>query len=181
MIYLDSVLLDLVERSCRRLQMLTGRTNVWLAFQLTNLSIIFYFVWAGEYFLASEGLPRIGVAVFGGGVLFILSQTVFKVPLETLESGAYRRVARGFRNPRRARDVLLRITFLTMTMLLFVPIVFLSLNYGQRIAALIYSILVLTTVVLYLLACDPLAPCAGTLKEWLRGLVPARLAPARDA
>src|SRR4051812_12057576 len=126
MIYLDSVLLDLVERSCRRLQMLTGRTNVWLAFQLTNLSIIVYFVWAGEYFLASEGLPRIAVAIFCGGVLYLLSQTVFKVPLEMLESGAYRRVARGLRNPRRVRDVLLRITFLTMTLLLFVPIVLLA-------------------------------------------------------
>ena len=31
-----------------------------------------------------------------------------------------------------------------------------------------YSLVVLTTIVLYLLACDPLPPCPGTLREWLR-------------
>src|SRR5688500_16272879 len=36
--YIDSFLLNLTERFCRRFQLLTGRTNVWLALQLTNLS-----------------------------------------------------------------------------------------------------------------------------------------------
>jgi hypothetical protein len=35
---------------------------------------------------------------------------------------------------------------------------------------------VLTTIVLYLLACDPLPPCPGKLPAWLRGAAPARLA-----
>ena len=47
MTYIDSAILNLTERCCRRFQVLTGRTNVWLAVQLTNLSIIVYFVWAG--------------------------------------------------------------------------------------------------------------------------------------
>ena len=51
MTYLDSALLDIAERVCRRFQLLTGRTNVWLAVQLTNLSIIVYFVWAAAYFV----------------------------------------------------------------------------------------------------------------------------------
>jgi len=32
--------------------------------------------------------------------------------------------------------------------------------------------------VLYLLACDPLPPCEGKVREWLRSLVPARRVPA---
>jgi hypothetical protein len=40
MTYVDSAILDVVERLCRRFQLWTGRTNVWLAFQLTNLSIV---------------------------------------------------------------------------------------------------------------------------------------------
>jgi hypothetical protein len=41
-------------------------------------------------------------------------------------------------------------------------------------ALLTYSLIVLTTGVLYLLACDPLAPCAGKVTEWLRGSAPLR-------
>ena len=59
---IDLALLNLVERLCRRFQLLTGRTSVWLAFQLTNLSIVVYFVWAGVYFFISEGLPPISKA-----------------------------------------------------------------------------------------------------------------------
>jgi hypothetical protein len=39
MAFIDSAVLNLIERSCRGFQRLTGRTNVWLAVQLTNLSI----------------------------------------------------------------------------------------------------------------------------------------------
>ena len=42
---IDAAILDLTEWICRRFQVLTGRTNVWLAVQLTNVSIIVYFVW----------------------------------------------------------------------------------------------------------------------------------------
>ena len=38
------------------------------------------------------------------------------------------------------------------------------------------SLIVLTIVVLYLLACDPLPPCAGKLKE-VRSALAARLKP----
>ena len=47
-----------------------------------------------------------------------------------------------------------------------------------------YSLIVLTTVVLYLLACDPLPPCPDRVAAWLRTLIPVRLAgsesPAGD-
>ena len=49
-----------------------------------------------------------------------------------------------------------------------------------RVVLLSYSLIVLTTVVLYLLACDPLPPCAGTVRQWLRGLVPSRLAASES-
>ena len=50
MFFLDSLILDATESLCRRFQVLTGRTNVWLAMQITNISIIIYFVWAALYF-----------------------------------------------------------------------------------------------------------------------------------
>jgi hypothetical protein len=167
---------------CRRLQVLTGRTNVWLAFQLTNLSIIVFFIWAGMHFLIVEGPLRIVLAVFCGGLLYLLTQTILKVPIETYENNEYRRVARGLRNPRRVRDVLLRVPFLTLSVFLLYPVVFAYLS--PRLLALLdvrlsffivpYFLIVLTAVMLYLLACDPLPPCPGKVREWLRGLAPAR-------
>jgi hypothetical protein len=164
---------------------------VWLAFQLTNLSIVVYFIWAGVYFWTIPGLARVALALFCGGVLSLLTQTIFKVTIETYEAGAYRRVAKGFRNPRRVRDAPLRISFLTLAVLLFVPMVLIQLNLHQSFfkislaiyisTLLSYSLIVLTTAVLYLLACDPLPPCTGWLSEWLRSLVPARLKTSETA
>jgi hypothetical protein len=128
MIYVDLAILDLIEGLCRRFQILTGRTNVWLAFQLTNLSIVVYFIWAGVYFWTLPGFARLALALFCGGVLSLLTQTIFKVTIDTYEAGAYRRVAKGFRNPRRVRDAPLRISFLTLAVLLFVPMVFVQRN-----------------------------------------------------
>jgi hypothetical protein len=180
MIYIDSALLNLTERFCHRFQLLTGHTNVWLAIQLTNLSIIVYFVWAGLYFWAIPGVLRIALALFCGGLLYILTQTIFKVPIETYESSAYRRVAKGFRNPRRVRDAPLRIAFLTLSVTVFFPIVFLYLSAHLLIALLSYLLIVLITLVLYLLACDPLPPCAGRITEWLRALIRARVAASES-
>jgi hypothetical protein len=176
MTYIDSAILDLTEWFCRRFQRLTGRTNVWLAVQLTNLSIIVYFVWAGMYFWRSDVAVRIALGLFCSGLLYGLTQTIFKVPIEAYESDAYRRVAKGFRNPRRIRDASLRISFLTLSIVLFYPILFIYMNLRVPMALLTYSLIVLTTVVLYVLACDPLPPCAAKLTEWLRGSVPSRLA-----
>jgi hypothetical protein len=181
----DSAILNLAEWFCQKFQLLTGRTNVWLAVQLTNLSIIVYFVWAGLQFLSSDAATRVVIGVFCGGLLYVLSQTIFKVPVEAYENSAYRRVANGFRNPRRVRDELLRILFLTLSIALLYPILLVYIFYPVVLAyvslhfymvILTYSLVVLTTVVLYLLACDPLPPCAGKVTEWLRGLVPARAA-----
>ena len=72
MTYVDSAVLNLVERLCRRFQVWTGRTNVWLAFQLTNLSIIVYFIWVvGLYWLSGSVALRVFVAWFGAGVFFM--------------------------------------------------------------------------------------------------------------
>ena len=178
MTYIDSAVLNLTEWFCRKFQLLTGRTNVWLAVQLTNLSIIVYFVWAGVYFLRSDVAVRIALGLFCGGLLYVLTQTIFNVSIEAYENDAYRRVAKGFRNPRRVRDASLRISFLTLSfmLLLFYPALFVYMNLRVSMALLTYSLIVLTTVVLYLLACDPLPPCAGKVTEWLRGFVPSRLA-----
>jgi hypothetical protein len=176
MTYIDSAVLDLTEWLCRKFQALTGRTNVWLAFQLTNLSIVVYFVWAGVYFLISPGALRVVLALFCGGLLYLLTQTIFKVSVDAHETNAYRRVAKGYRNPRRVRDALLRIAFLTLSIVLFYPILLVYFNLRFRGVLLSYSLIVLTTVVLYVLACDPMPPCPGRVREWLRMLMPARLA-----
>src|SRR3954468_8176507 len=110
MTYVDTAVLNLTERMCRWFQTWTGRTNVWLAFQLTNLSIVMYLTWgAGLYVLSADVVLRAFVALFCGGVFFVLTRTIFRVPIEASETEAYRRIAKGVRNPRRLRDAQLRI------------------------------------------------------------------------
>jgi hypothetical protein len=176
MLYIDALILDLTERACRRFQRLTGRTNVWLAVQLTNVSIIVYFAWAAVSFSIGRFAARVFIAIFATGVLYALTQTVFRVSIETSEQAAYSRVARGLRNPRRVRDALLRVSFLTLSLILGYPALFVYMNLHVPVLLLGYSLIVLTTVVLYLLACDPLPPCPGRVREWLRGFAPSRLA-----
>ena len=154
---------------------------MWLAVQLTNLSIIVYFVWAAVYSWSSSVPSRIFVGLFCGGLLYVLTQTIFKVPVEVYENDAYRRVAKGFRNPRRVRDALLRISFLTLSVVLCYPVLFVYVNLHLHVVLLSYLLVVLTTGVLYLLACDPLPPCAGKVKEWLRGSVPSQLAGSESS
>src|SRR6185295_8863861 len=156
MIYIDSAMLNLTEWFCRQFQLLTGKTNVWLAVQFTNLNIIVYFIWAGVYFWRSDVTARVALGHFWSGLLYVLTQTIFKVPIEAYENAAYRRVANGFRNPRRVRDAQLRISFLILSIVLFYPILFVQMNFRVPMALLTYCLVVLTTVVLYLLACDPL-------------------------
>jgi hypothetical protein len=153
---------------------------VWLAIQLTNLSIIVYFVWAGMYSVISDTGTRVLIAGFCGGLLYVLTQTVFKDSIETYEAHAYRRVAKGFRNPRRVRDALLRISFLTLALVLWYPVVFVYINLHLNVILLGYLLIVLTTAVLYLLACDPLPPCPGRLWQWVRGFAPSRLAASES-
>jgi hypothetical protein len=176
MFYIDTVVLDAIEWACRRFQRLTGRTNVWLAGQLTNLSIVVYFVWAAAYIFGTHLPLRIVLGVFCGGLLYVLSQTVLKVPVEASEQSAYRRVAKGLRNPRRVKDALLRVLFLMLAIVLAGPVALVVSVLKLPAFWLGYSLVVLTTILLYVLACDPLPPCAGRVTEWLRRLAPARVA-----
>jgi len=179
MTYVDSALLDFTERLCRRFQTWSGRTNVWLAFQLTNLSIVVYFAWVAVlYWLTGMFALRVFVALFCGGVFLVLTRTIFEVSIDASETQAYRRVAKGLRNPRRIRDVQLRIAFLTLSVLLAWPLWFAYVTLRLRFMLLTEALVVLTTAVLYLLACDPLPPCEGKVREWIRGLAPARNANA---
>jgi hypothetical protein len=183
---IDTAILDLTERVCQRFQLLTGKTNVWIAVQLTNLSIIVYFVAAAIYFQAVRLLSaRIAVALFCGGVMYVLAQTIFKESIKSAENYAYARVAKGLRNPRRLRDAPLRISFLTMSVLMLYPLVFIYLVTRIYIALLSYSLIALTTVLLYVIACDPLPPCVGKVRVWLRGAaaqpLPAQELPVADS
>jgi hypothetical protein len=175
MTYVDSAVLNLTERMCRRFQTWTGRTNVWLAFQLTNLSIVCYFIWvAGLYWLSVDLSLRVFVALFCSAVFFVLTRTILKTPIEASEAEAYRRLAKGLRNPRRIRDSQLRIAFLTLSIVLAYPLWFAYVTlHLQRFVLLTEALIILTTAVLYLLACDPLPPCAGKVREWLLRMVPS--------
>ena len=179
MTFIDSAVVDLTEALCRRFQMLTGRTNVWLAMQLTNLSIVVYFVWAAALYMWSDSLVlRVFMTLFCSGVFFVLTRTFFKVPIESSESDAYRRVAKGLRNPRRLRDAQLRISFLTLSIMLGAPAIYIVANLHQNLVLTAYLLIVLTTVVLYVLACDPLPPCVGKVREWVGAFARSRRIPA---
>ena len=174
MTYVDSAVLNFTERLCRRFQTWTGRTNVWLAFQLTNLSIVVYFIWVADlYWLRVDLALRVFVALFCGGVFYVLTRTIFKMSIEVSETEAYRRLAKGLRNPRRIRDTQLRIAFLTLSIVLSGPLWFAYVTLHVQFVILTEALTLLTTVVLYVLACDPLPPCAGKVTEWLRGMARA--------
>ena len=179
MTYVDSAVLNFTEWFCRRFQAWTGRTNVWLAFQLTNLSIVLYFIWVAVLYLLTGDLAlRIFVGFFCGGVFFVLTRTVFRTSIEAAETAAYQRVAKGLRNPRRIRDVQLRIAFFTLSIVLSYPLWLAYVTLRVRFVLLTDALIILTTMILYVLACDPLPPCASRVRVWLRGLVPARKASA---
>jgi hypothetical protein len=136
-----------------------------------------YFTWvAGLYLLSADVTLRVFVALFCGSVFFVLTRTIFKQPIEVSEAEAYRRVSKGLRNPRRLRDAQLRIAFLTLSILLSYPLWFAYITLRVRFILLTEALIILTTVVLYVLACDPLPPCTGKVREWL-----ARMAPAPSA
>jgi hypothetical protein len=173
MFYVDSAILNLIEWMCRRFQAWTGRTNVWLAFQLTNLSVVVYFVWVGVlYWLSGDLILRLFVALFCGSVFYVLTRTLFRSSIDVAEAEAFHRIAKGLRNPRRIRDVQLRIAFLTLTIFLSYPLWLAYLTLHLRFALLTEALILLTTIVLYVLAADPLPPAASKLREWWRGLVP---------
>src|SRR3954470_22407586 len=175
MTYDDSALLELTAPICQRFTAWTGRTNVWRAFRLTNLSIVVYFTWVSVLYWFSGMLAlRIFFALFCGGVFVMLTRTLFKVSIDASETQAYRRVAKGLRNPRRIRDAQLRIAFLTLSVLLAGPLWLAYRVLGVRFMLLTEALVLLTTAILYLLACDPLPPCEGKVWEWMRTLVPAR-------
>jgi hypothetical protein len=130
------------------------------------------------YLLSGDLALRVFVGLFSGGVLLVLSRTVFKTSIEGAEAAAYGRVAKGLRNPRRLRDAQLRIAFLTLSIILSYPLWLAYVTLRVRFILLTEALVLLTTVVLYVLACDPLPPCTSKARVWLRGLVPARRASA---
>ena len=100
-----------------------------------------------------------------------------QVAIEASEAQAYRRLAKGMRNPRRIRDAQLRISFLTLSVVLSYPLWFVYVTLHLRFA-LLTEALIVPVGDPDVLACDPLPPCTGKVTEWLRGLAPARDASA---
>jgi hypothetical protein len=118
-----------------------------------------------------------------------VTRTIFRTSIDFAESQAYGRVAKGLRNPRRFRDAQLRIAFLTLSVFVVLtistalssPLIYASAARHARFLLLTSALVVLTTVVLYVLACDPLPPAPGRLRVRLRSLMPARTAAGADA
>jgi hypothetical protein len=165
MIYLDAIILNSVERACRRFQRLTGRTNIWLAVQLTNLSIVVYFGWAAVAFATADAQLRLVVAVFCAVLVYALVQTLFRESIEAYENSAFRRVANGTPNPRRVRDAQLRVSFLALTLFFGCAGVAVYVTFDLQLLLLTLPLIMLTTGVLYLLACDPLPPRTVKVRE----------------
>jgi hypothetical protein len=176
--WIDAVVLNTVERLCRLWQELTGRTNIWLAVQLTNVSIVLYFLWAGVVIWTRDWPVRLTLGVFCGLVLYTLTRTVLRLPIEAVEASAYKRVMNGYRNPRRVRDLPLRLPFLGLSVLLSYPSVLLYRHLGIRPFS--YTLVLLTTALLYILACDPLPPRGSKVWSWWQQLfaLPSRRVPA---
>lgn len=170
---LDAAVLDATERLCAAWQRLTGKTNLWLAVQLTNLSIVVYFMWAAVEIWTSEWPTRVALGAFCAVLLYGVTRTILRVPIESYEASAYRRVMNGYRNPRRTRDVFLRVPFLGLSVLLLYPSVVLYSRLGIR--PLGFGLVMLTTAILYLLACDPLPPAPGKVREWWKRMINSQL------
>ncbi len=58
--------------------------------------------------------------------------------------------------------------------MLAVPLWFAYVTLRVRFALLTGALIALTTVLLYVIACDPLPPCPGAVRDWIRGLLAAR-------
>ena len=90
------------------------------------------------------------MTLFCSGVPIVLMRTFFQgCPSRRPRTKAYRRVAKGMRNPRRVRDAQLRISFLTLTVLLGGPPGRLCLRRRTEAGADGYLLTVLTTIVLH--------------------------------
>jgi hypothetical protein len=81
---------ELTERP-RRFQDGTGPQRV-ARLQLTDLSIVVYFIWGSGLYVQSAGLALPAfVALFRGGVFFVLTHTLFKLSIDAQETEAYGR------------------------------------------------------------------------------------------
>ena len=76
------------------------------------------------------------------------------------------------------RDAQLRIAFLTLSIVLVMPLWLAYTLLHAQFMLVAEALAVLTTAVLYLLA-SSLPPCQGRVWEWRRGTAPARSADAR--
>ena len=168
---LDAWVLDLVEAACRRWQRLT-RANQRVARRAAHqrehrrlLRVGRRRIWTNDW-----GIRGV-LAVFAALVLYGLTKSVFRMPIESAESSAYRRVMKGLRNPRRLRDLGIRLPFLGLSVLLAGPSLFAYRWLGIRPFS--YGLVLLTTALLYVLACDPLPPQPGAIRERWAALVAA--------
>ena len=162
MMYVDSAVLTSPSGCAAEFQMLTGRTNVWLAFQLTNLSIVVSLHLGSDPLFCEQrpGPTRLRPRRSCGGVFFVLTRTIFRCRSSASEAAAYRRVAKGLRNPRRIRDAQLRIAFLTLSIARSYPLVRLH-RPASALILLTAALIILTTVILVRPCLRPAAAVCG--------------------
>ena len=95
----------------------------------------------GHRVSGAETWLQISVGIFCAGVLYVLIQTLFKESIEAYENSTFKRVSKGVKNPRRVRDALLRIAFLTLALVLWYPAVLVYVELHQQVLLLSYPLI----------------------------------------
>ena len=182
MLYIDSVILNLVERAVPP-HSAADRSHERVAGPAADESEHRHLLRVGGRVFSERedgaaGLHRRWSAPASCTCLF---RRCSKSPWNRTRTTRIDACMKGLRNPRRVRDALLRISFLLLSVALLYPVLFVYADSHIQVPLLTYSLIVLTTAVLYLLACDPLPPSPETLKEPSRESVRARVpAPECD-
>jgi hypothetical protein len=149
---------------CHPLQRLTGKTNYYYA---GLCSFLVVFISLGEYFdIFSKGLADRGdlVSSANGDVLFWFSIFIFASYCATwkiFEAAGYTRLNDGMANSLKVMPVGYfgrNLIVLLLPLFLVVP----------EIQICDKAFFVFLTLFFFFVSCDPLPPCKGKVKEWLK-------------
>lgn len=173
---IDWFFLSHFEKGCHFLQKMTGKTNYYYVGLCSFLIVL---ISLGVYFdIFPKGLIGEGGLIYNRNDMVwfwvnIFIFTFFSSSWKIIEAWAYTNLNNGVANickimhtARLARILL--VIMLPFVLLLPVP----------QIQIYDKVFIVLVTLVLFLLSCDPLPPCTGKVKEWLKsfGKKPALVA-----
>ncbi len=155
---IDAWLISRTESLCHCIQRLTGRSCIWLGYQIFLLACclalwFFFSLFAGLEDMVPRVVTMMAAAVLLSGVGLIV---VYRI--ESLETIAYRRLSKGLENPAKIDPVMCAIRLILLAYCLcFGP--------DLRLTGMGWVYL----LGLYAISCDPLPPCRSRLMEWFEG------------